>query len=104
MSSPAVTTGVHAGLDHNSTVVVTVVSLLICGVVYAPCKPLSTYLGARYVYRRSLLLLPSNPKTDEIQLLNLKKMVLNGEVTVEKHEDILISGVMRIVRTLLFCL
>ncbi|BCS19689.1 uncharacterized protein APUU_20121S [Aspergillus puulaauensis] len=46
MSSPAVTTGVHAGLDHNSTVVVTVVSLLICGLVYAPCKPLSTYLDA----------------------------------------------------------
>lgn len=65
MVSPAVTTGVHAGLDHNSTVVVTVLSLIICGVVYAICKPLSTHLEARYVYCRRLLLLPPNPKTAE---------------------------------------
>lgn len=39
MSSPAVATGVDAGLDHNSTAVLTVVSLIIYGLVYAEFQP-----------------------------------------------------------------
>lgn len=50
MSSPAVTTGVNANLDHNSTVVVTVVSLIFCGVIFAVCKPLASYFEAKYVF------------------------------------------------------